>query len=296
MRRPADLWRATGALLIFASLLVLPASAMAGGGSDLKLQFTGSDGYKFSVGGYGATVVIDASKPGRSKGRSWSTYVARGKVTTSSIHANLGSLGRVAMRFHPAGGVTYGKRHRHCVGPDRYTIQPGVFAGTFRFRGEGGYTAAEVHRVKGKVVTPRRLRCLDTFFEEFEASGKKPAKKKAKVTRLDAFLRSGLTAILFDASERGGKAGYLAEIEQTVGSVGVFRGVFVKASPATFAFDSPLSFAGVTPPPPFSGSGSFQRTPTGAKRWTGSLAVSFPGAANVPLTDPRFKTQLTRSW
>jgi hypothetical protein len=200
------------------------------------------------------------------------------------------------MRFHPAGGVTYGKRHHHCVGPDRYTIQPGVFVGSVHFRGEGGYSAADVHRVKGKVVTPRRLRCLDTFLEEFGPAGQKSAKKRAKVTRLEAFMRSGLTAILFDVSERAGKTGYVAEIEQTVGSVGVFRGVFVKASPATFAFDRALGSASVTPPPPFSGSGSFQRTLTGAKSWTGSLAVSFPGAANVPLTDPRFKTQLTRSW
>jgi hypothetical protein len=296
VRKRADLRHAIGALLIFTALLVVPASAVAGGGSDLKLQFTGSDGYKFSVGGYGATTVINASKSGRSKGRAWSTYVARGKVTANAIHASFGALGRVAMRFHPAGGVTYGKRHRHCVGPDRYTIQPGVFVGSFHFRGEGGYTAVDVHRVKGKVVTPRRLRCLDTFLEEFGASGRGPAKKKAKLTRLDAFMRSGLTAILFDVSERAGKTGYLAEIEQTVGSVGVFRGVFVKASPATFAFDSALSFAAVTPPPPFGGSGSFQRTPTGAKSWTGSLAVSFPGAANVPLTDSRFETQLTRSW
>jgi hypothetical protein len=296
VRRQADLRGAIGAVLIFAALLVVPASAAAGGGSDLKLQFTGSDGYRFSVSGYGATTLISVSKPGRSKGRAWSTYVARGKVTASAIHAGFGDLGRVALRFHPAGGVTYGKRHRHCVGPDRYTIQPGVFVGSLHFRGEGGYTSADVHRVKGKVVSPRRLKCLDTFLEEFGASGQKPAEKRAKVTRLDAFIRSGLTAILFDARERAGKTDYVAEIEQTVGSVGVFRGVFVKASPATFAFDSALSFAGVTPPPPFSGSGSLQRAPTGAKSWTGSLAVSFLGAANVPLTDPRFKTQLTRSW
>jgi hypothetical protein len=269
---------------------------VAGGGSDLKLQFTGGDGYKFSVGGYGATAVINVSKPGRSKGRAWSTYVARGKITASAIHASFGALGRVAMRFRPSGGVTHGKRHRHCLGPDRYTIQPGVFVGSVHFHGEGGYTAADVHRIAGKIVTPRRLRCLDTLREEFIHAGQGPAKKKAKVTRLSAFMRSGLTAVLFGVSERAGKTGYLAEIEQTVGSVGVFRGVFVKASPATFAFDSALSFAGVTPPAPFSGSGSFQRTPTGAKSWTGSLAVSFPGAANVPLTDPRFKTQLTRSW
>lgn len=296
MRRPADLRGAIGAVLVFAALLMVPASAMAAGGSDLKLQLTGSDGYTISVGGYGATAIIKASKPGRDKGRAWSTYVARGKVTASTIHASFGALGRVAMRFRPSGGVTHGKRHHHCVGPDRYAIQPGVFVGSVHFHGEGGYTAADVHRVKGKIVTPRRLRCLDTFLEESGQAGHKPAREKAKATRFSAFMRSGLTAMFFGVSERGGKAGYLAEIEQTVGSVGVVRGVFVRASPATFAFDSALSFAGVTPPAPFSGSGSFQRTSTGAKSWTGSLAVSFPGAANVPLTDPRFKTQLTRSW
>jgi len=100
----------------------------------------------------------------------------------------------------------------------------------------------------------------------------------------------------FGASERGSRAGYLAEMEQTVGSLGVFRGVAVRASPATFAFDSALSSAAVTPPAPFSGSGSFQRGLTGAKSWTGPLAVSFLGAPDVSLTDPRFKTQLTRSW
>jgi hypothetical protein len=288
--------RGIGLALVFAALLVSPASAAAAGGGDLKLQFTASDGYKVSVGGYDSTAMINVSKPGRSSGRAWSTYVARGKVTSNSIHASFGALGRVAMRFHPAGGVTYGKRHRHCVGPDRYTIQPGVFVGSVRFRGEGGYTAANVHRVKGKIVTPRFLRCLDTFFEEFEGAGGKKTANKKKVTRFSGFMRSGLTAMLFGVSERGSKTGYLAEIEQTIGSLGVFRGVFVNASPLTFAFDSALSFAGVTPPPPFSGSGSFQRTPAGAKSWTGSLAVSFPGAPNVPLTGPRFKTQLTRSW
>jgi hypothetical protein len=284
-------------VLIFAVLLAAPGSAMAGGGFDLKFQFTARDGYRIAVGGYDATAVISATRPGGSNDRAWSTYVARGKVSPSAIKADFGALGSVDMRFRPSGGIVYGKRHRHCTGPNRYTIQPGVFVGSVRFRGEGGYTSAKVHRVKGKVVTPRILRCLDSFFEQLERSGQgKPAEEKAKVTRLSAFARSGLTAILFGAEERGGKAGYLAEIEQTVGSLGVFRGVFVRASPATFAADNALSSAAVTPPPPFSGSASFQRGPTGVKSWIGSLAASFPGAPNVSLVDPRFHVQLSRSW
>jgi hypothetical protein len=297
VRRPPHPRAALGFICVGLILLALPASALAGDGFDLKFQLSAGNGYKITVAGYDATAAVTAFKSNHSKGRAWSTYVARGKVTPTAIHASFGSLGHVNMRFQPSGAVTHGKRHKHCIGADRYKIQPGVFVGSVRFKGEGGYTSANVHRVAGKVVTPRFLRCLDSFFEEFERAGhRKPPANKPKVTRLTAFMRSGLTAMLFGASERAGKAGYLAEIEQTVGSLGVFRGVFVSGSSATFASDSALSVAGVTPPPPFSGSGSFQRGSTGAKSWTGSLTVTFPGAPNVPLTDPRFKTQLTRSW
>ena len=299
MRQAARLRGALGLAVAVAILLAAPATALAGGGFDLKFQFTATDGHKITVGGYDATAVLTVAKSDPASGRhAWSTYVARGKVSPTAIQAGFGGLGRVDMRFHQSGAVTYGKRHRHCLGADRYTIRRGVFVGSVRFRGEGGYVSTQVHRVKGKVVTPRFLRCFDSLFEELEGGGGAPHAKKErpKVTRLYSFLRSGLTAVFFEANERGGKAGFLAEMEQTVGSLGVFRGVSVRASPATFAFDSALSSAGVTPPAPFSGSGSFQRAPNGAKNLTGSLAVSFPGAANVPLTDPRFKTQLTRSW
>lgn len=290
--------RAVGLVLGAATLLAAPATALAGGGSDLQFQLTTGDGYRLTVGGYNATAAITVARPGRSRGgKAWSSYVARGKVSPTAINASFGALGQVDMRFRQSGRVTYGKRHQHCLGADRYRIRPGVFVGSLRFHGEGGYVSAKVHRVKGKVVTPRILRCFDSLFEELEGGGVgHRGGNHHKVTRLSSFVRSGLTAMYFGASERGGRAGYLAEMEQTVGSLGIFRGVAVRASPSTFAFDNALSLAGVTPPPPFSGSGSFQRGPEGAKSWTGSLAVSFLGAPNVSLTDPRFKTQLTRSW
>jgi hypothetical protein len=298
VRQAARLRGVLGFALTVAILLVAPATALAAGGFDLRFHFTASDGYKITVGGYDATAALTAAKPDPSHGRrAWSSYVVRGKVSPTAIHAGFGALGRVDMRFHQSGSITHGKRHRHCIGADRYTIRPGVFVGSVRFRGEDGYVSAKVHRVKGKVVTPRFLRCFDSLFEELEGGGQKHgAKKHPKVTRLYSFLRSGLTAMFFEASKRDRKAGFVAEMEQTVGSLGIFRGVIVRASPTTFAFDKALSFAGVTPPAPFSGSGSFQRGPTGIKSLTGSLAVSFPGAPDVSLTDPRFKVQLTRSW
>jgi hypothetical protein len=298
VKRPARFRSALGVALAGVALSVTPASALAKGGFDLAFHFPASNGYTISAGGYDATAFINASKSDRSHGRTeWSTYIARGKVSPTAIHASFGALGSAEMHFRQSGNATYGRRHQGCVGPDRYTIQTGVFVGTIHFRGEGGYVSATVHRVKGKVVTPRLLTCRDTFLEQAKAGDQeKTAKKHGKATRFDAYLRSGLTAMVFNVAERDGKAGFLAEIEQSVGSLGIFRGVSVRASPATFAFDSALSFAGVTPPAPFSGSASFQRAPTGRKSWTGSLAVSFPGAPDVSLTDPRLQTQLTRGW
>lgn len=281
---------------VVAGLAATAAPASAQGGFDLNFHFSASNGYKMTVAGYGSTAFVNATRTDGSSQRSeWSTYIARGKVSPSSIDADFGDLGSARMRFEPSGKARLGKRHRGCIGRDRYTIRPGFFVGSVRFRGEGDYASANVHRVRGRQVTPRLLFCRDTI-EQLEGGASQPRGAKAKATKLDALMRSGLTATAFSAVKRRGGATFLARIEQTLGSVAVSRGVFVHASPATFASDSRLSFAGVTPPAPFTGTASLQRAPDGLKDWAGSLAVSFPGAPGVPLTGPRYKTQLTRSW
>ena len=294
----APLRCAAFACVATALLAVAAAPASARNGFDLSFHVAASNGYEVTVGGYGTTAFVNVARPPHSHPRKaeWSTYVARGKVSSTAIDADFGNLGSVAMRFRRSGKTVLGKRHDDCIGPDRYTIRPGVFVGSVRFRGEGGYVSANVHRVKGKEVTPRQLFCRDIFLEQIEGGRENARGERAKVTRFQAQMRSGLTATIFSATEGHGKAVFLAEIEQSIGSVGVLRGALVHASPATFAFDSALSFAGVTPPAPFSGSASFQHGPGGRKEWAGSLAVSFPGALDVPLTGPQDRLQLTRSW
>jgi hypothetical protein len=93
-------------------------------------------------------------------------------VSPTSVEADFGEVGSVAMRFRPSGRMTHSRRHRGCVGPDRYTIRFGVFTGSIRFRGEGGYTSADVHRVKGRQVTPRLLACRDVFREGLGREGR----------------------------------------------------------------------------------------------------------------------------
>lgn len=289
---------ALGLALTGVALLVATPSAMARGGFDLSFRFPASHGYAIEIGGYDATAIAEATRIDRASGRrEWSAYVVRGQVSPTAIHADFGTVASAAMRFRPSGRVTYGKRHRDCVGADRYTTRYGAFVGSVRFRGEGGYASATVHRVKGKVVTPRRLACRDAFSERRRGEqARASAGDAAKVTKLEAFMRSGLTAMFFGALRSDGRTRFLAEIEQTLGSLGIVRGVSVRASLAAFTADSALGSAAASPPAPFTGSAAFQRSPAGAKSWTGDLAVSFPGASNVSLTDPRLKTQLTRSW
>jgi hypothetical protein len=282
-----------------AALLAMTAApALAQDGFDLKFRVAASNGYELTVGGYGATTFVKASKPDRSNSQAaaWSTYIARGHASPTAIDADFGDLGSAAMRFHPSGPARDGKRHRGCLGPDHYTIRSGVFVGSLRFHGEGGYTSADVRRVRGKEITPRQLLCRDIFAEQIGSERTHARGVEPKVTRFQAYMRSGLTATAFSATARQGGTVFLAQSEQSIGPLAIYRGAIVHAPSATFAFDSALGFAGVTPPAPFSGSASFQRGPEGRKDWTGSLAVSFPGAADVPLTGPKFRTQLTGSW
>jgi hypothetical protein len=289
------------ALILSAVVLGLPAAASARNGFDLYLQIPADHGYTVSFGGYDATAMIAASRSLRQPRRYAvsSTYVARGRVSPTSIEADFGAFGHASMRFRPSGQVTRTKPRRHCLGPDHYTIRSGVFVGSVRFRGEDGYTSATAHRIKGKAVTPAQLVCfgsLESLLREYGLGGGVPEKKKPKVTRLFAHWREAVAATYFEASRKRDVARFQAATERTGGKLAIYRSAYVKAPAPAFGASLALSKASTQPPAPFSGSGTFQHGPQGAKLWTGSLAVSFPGEPDVPLTGPQFDAQLTRSW
>jgi hypothetical protein len=292
--------RALGAALALAVLLAAPASAWGRNGLDLSFQLPGTHGYRLAVGGKGATAFISAGQPGATlrSGKAWSTYIARGRVSPTAIRASFGELGKVAMRFRPSGRVIHSKPRRHCRGANRYTIRLGVFVGSVRFRGEGDYTSARAHRVKGKVVTPPSLHCanLPVGTGHRDDARTTPRHRRLPRTTLFAHWRSGVAAMYFVAVADRAKTRYLAAIQRTEGALAIYRTAFRVAPPSTFASDSALSFATVNPLAPFSGSGSLRRGSDGSRIWSGSLAVSFPGEPDVPLTGTPFKTQLARSW
>ncbi len=279
-----------------------------------SFSFVASKGYEIVVEGAESTVFLSVFRPGAVSSRSTSsrssgvtqgpssfgaaitTYIARGKVSAAGVRAGFAGLGRVAVHFHPSRRAT---PPRGCHGADR-SLVPGVFRGEVDFEGEGGYTAAHIHRVRGIVRLLGYSRCSRPATRSPRRSrSSHPVSNpdRAKITSFDAEWKSALGTTLFSAATgRAHTARYLAATEQSAGQIAIYRLALAFAPSQTFVFDSALSSASLTPPAPFSGTGSFQQGDAGTRSWAGPLAVSFPGAEDTPLTGPQFTTQLTSSW
>lgn len=303
-----------------------------------ELRFENRDGYTISVVAFGQTVGLSVSRTqggNRSGGgarrgpsrRSTTTYLAHGKVTPTSIAASFGDRGRIAVRFRPSGRRVHSTRKAGCKKPtDGVIATLGVFAGVVRFDGEGGYTSAEVHRVRGRTVdfnallacllgiSPRRHAALPPASAPMgiqlpglvAAAGGKPAGSPAVPTHpstgpvstsLVADSKQALSRTVFAAQERdGGQAHFLALDQVSEGSIGVVRFAYARGAPSTFRADATLSSATATPPPPFSGTATLEHRPQDGKSWAGSLAVSFLGAPHVALTGAPFNVLLARGF
>jgi len=102
-----------------------------------------------------------------------------------------------------------------------------------------------------------------------------------------------LSRTIFAALGDGrGRVRYVAAETSSKGPIAILRVATATARTASFAFDSSLSKARVTPPPPFDGSGLFEHGVGSMKSWGGSLTVSFLGAPHLPLTGTPFKVLL----
>lgn len=298
-----------------------------------EFKFINRDGYTITVVAFGQTVALSVTRkhghrPGPSANRSsTTTYLAHGKVTPTSVQASFADRGRIALRFRPSGRELHASRHAGCVKPSDSVIgRLGLFVGELRFRGENGYTSAEVHRVHGGSIDfaalvacllgsrpgqhallpsprpPLQLPAIGTAAHLHGAGPSTPGVRthpshRPKRTMLVADRKLPLARTVFGAQLRGeGRARFVAIDESSDGPIGIIRIAAATGPKAAFSFDDPLGSAAVTPPPPFSGNGAFQHGPGDERSWSGSLAVSFFGAPRVPLTGSPFRAQLVQSW
>ncbi len=330
MRKGQAIWACVCATVLCA-LMPSAASAARGGGERLYFRLEATHGYKIHGLGHRATgaLVVTRGRHRRQRGLSGSIYLARADTGGDRFEATFGDLGRVDVRFRPSGRIKLGKRHRLCRGPDHYTTHYGTFVGAVRFRGEDAYAAAKARRVKGMVVRPAVLDCLDflvprsqaTFWRALTSPStallgvpssvrrvstadlRSPPRLPPELrgggrrTVLRADWRQGVAVQAFGAIRRGRRRPvFAAGIVQARERYGVVRLAAAIGSRAGLLASDSLGTATVSPPPPFSGDGLFRHFDDGTKSWTGSLAVSFPGETAVPLTGPQFEVGLSRGF
>lgn len=276
-----------------------------------ELRFTNRDGFRIGVVAYGQTVGLSVGNRQRLKldanvrRFSTTTYLAHGEVNPNSIEASFADRGRIAVHFRPSGRKIRTTRRAGCGrSSNRVIARLGVFVGTLRFRGEGGYTSAITHRARGASIDFEALaRCLagatlPTRIALTSVQGVPTHPSgRPKLTTFAAGRKSPLAWTLFGVRVReGGEPRFVAMDLSVEGRLGIARFVSARGAPSTFAFDNSLAEATISPPAPFIGEGVFRHRPGESKTWSGSLGVSFLGAPRVPLADDPFNARLAQSW
>ncbi|HSS34595.1 MAG TPA: hypothetical protein VLL27_15080 [Solirubrobacterales bacterium] len=266
-----------------------------------SVEFTlhGSDGYRITVsgdpGGGGADQVrLITNGPSGS-----AEYSVKGSVTTTSVQAVFGRLGRVSVRFRPSGVSRRIRVPRRCMKgrPAVVTSRLGSFSGAIEFRGERDYTHVSTRRAWGGIGDPlantaKKLAC------EFHESDAERKKELESVSLDGSPTGSGVTFTAFRAfgswSGQGFPGGssspkdsqyvFVASAIERAGKMFIVRYTGALGGADDFVFDDALTTATVAPPVPFTGRGSFLRNVDGSTSWTGDLSVPLPGLGTVRLT------------
>jgi hypothetical protein len=276
---------AAGAVL--GAALLAPAGAAALD-SDLKgaavFMLKASNGY--SILGFASSERID----GRGdiglivyREDAAAIYGAPAVITPSRLGANLGALGRISFDIVPSGKS---RTLRSRCGGDPQTFEPDSYRGSFEFHGEQGYTEASATELS---EYPRFLIDLGCGGPSHASPG--PDRSGAW---LRAYLGRGHNRLGLEVKKERAGAGALfaAEVLEKHDRISIERHVSQRAGSAAFDYDPLLRTAVVEPPSPFSGRCVFRRLAAPANRWTGDLAVDFPGRSDVPLADSDMRVSL----
>ncbi|MFL5833774.1 MAG: hypothetical protein ACJ76B_07320 [Solirubrobacterales bacterium] len=244
-----------------------------------------ADGYEVGVSTYGGAVYLEVWRSGKLQ-RSMSAYLARGVAKPEHIRAAFGSFGRVSMRFRQSRNRASGKS---CRFGRLVSKRRGVFVGSLRFRGEGGYVSVRLHRAKGVIVRVGK-RCRVHRRREFDPAELDFLFTKPEATML-AISREGVdsTALLAIAARR--HSAFFAIHEESRPKLGIIRLAIVRG-PGKLQVNDALTSGTLIPPGPFHGSGRYRAFPDGTQTWSGALSVNFPGAPRFPLTGPSFEALL----
>lgn len=231
------------------------------------------------------------------QGLSSVSYTVRGQVSPQGIKARIGNLGLIAVQFRASGKIKHENPPDGCRGKP-ITVRPGAFIGRIRFWGEHGYMDLNARRARGSVnQMPQSLRwnckALHPDGESLPPEAKKPVSGLSVLTASTQgksllFVALGLPV---DEKDGLGLVLFMASTTERRGSIRIDRSVVAFGDSTMLRFDEGNNSAMVTPPPPFHGTGIFERNPGGSPSWTGALGVHLPGA-DIGLTGPRIAARL----
>jgi len=292
---------ATLAIMALGALALSPSALASKTGLYAQVNVKASNGYRVFIS-------AERWKHPRRRGKLWisvqkkhrrvdssdfsseSVYMTHAKLTRHHLNADLGKFGRISLRYHP-------RSQRQTLSPEPSKApQPGsivtrfvqrllgctvgfeptkgVFKGRIRFHGEDGYTRVRAHQARG-TISPASEQCSKV--------------KASHGIALDA--GSGPVRFEADHFPHQKKPLFFAEDKQRVGKVAITRRAINVGGASAFTFPANLSTAHVAlSNGPIAGSADL----TSTNQWMGSLAASFPGAPDVPLSGTQFSARLAR--
>ncbi len=226
----------------------------------------------------GGSVQIIAAAKGRAV-----YYTAPAAVTETSIQSDLGQLGEISLNFQRSGRAATAP-----CGKEKVHFDSGQYEGKFEFHGEEGFTEAEVTAVPGNIDYLLSAVCGEPSF----GGGSVGRGRGAQLSVRNPALGPELGV---HKSKPGAAAQITASMSEYGSGISIERYVALRTPGADFTYDRHLRTATIRPPPPFAGSAHFDRAKEAGQRWSGDLAVDFPGRADVPLTGSSLRATLTPS-
>ena len=284
---------ALAAMALFVASLVSAGLASAKPGyvtfqGERKSQFTvnGTQGFRITVERTGRRVELVASN-----GNSAATYIVHSPATPDAdINARFPGVGLVSTHFKPSGSTT---RTPAICGGGPSTRQDGVFRGTIKFRGERGFTRADVGSARGFFFREPKESCKG---KEHTGQNSNPVYSLAASTKVSGGLLAFGASKSPPGSEFAGSTSYFAvELKHRHGMSSSRFAAASSRSGTGFEMSGPANrpeAATISPPAPFSGTASISTRPDAGPEWVGDLAVELPGAGTVRLAGPRFRSQL----
>jgi hypothetical protein len=299
-------WGRLAVLVCALTALAIPASAVAQPGYYVSkpsildvIDLRGSHGYGVYVLGVSRNRVWIVV----TKGSASAAYLGRGTVSEDGIEGEFGNLGRISVRLESDSHTEVEEPEPGCKGRASVSRR-GRFTGLIRFRGENGFTDVRAKSADGFALRRYRTVCKRPPEHKSQARKQPPTVSLSAVSR--RYPRAPWFSVFKQKPSKRSKfipsleeANYTARTIERRPNLGIYRTASATSTPETFAVTplgtSPVA-ATVAPPPPFSGSATYEKNGDGGATWSGDLAVELPGRGKLSLTGSTYHAKVCRGF